>query len=92
MARKAVATAETVAQAVEALINEKLDPTVERVRAKLGGGSFTTINRVLTTVLAHRETQATQISDVPPTLSRSANVPSAPSTLPCNGRRLARSS
>jgi len=65
MARKAVATAETVAQAVEALINEKLDPTVERVRAKLGGGSFTTINRVLTTVLAHRETQATQISEVP---------------------------
>ena len=30
MARKAVATAETVAQAVEALISEKLDPTVER--------------------------------------------------------------
>jgi hypothetical protein len=85
-------TDETVTHAVEALFAEKLDPTVERVRAKLGGGSYTTINRVLAAVLQNRQSQATQISDVPPTLSRSANVPSAPSTLPCNGRRLARSS
>ena len=65
MARKAVATAETVAQAVEALISEGLDPTVERVRAKLGGGSFTTINKVLGVVLAQRKTEATQVSEVP---------------------------
>src|ERR1700722_17080465 len=65
MARKAMATAEAVAQAVEALIGEKLEPTVERVRSKLGGGSFTTINRVLAEVLSQRQTQATQISEVP---------------------------
>jgi len=44
--RNAVATAEKVAAAVETLMAEGLDPTVERVRAKLGGGSYTTINRV----------------------------------------------
>ncbi len=65
MARKAVATAETVTQAVEALVGEGLDPTVERVRAKLGGGSFTTISKVLSEVLAQRQTQATQVSEVP---------------------------
>jgi chromosome segregation ATPase len=65
MARKAVATAETVTQAVEALVGEGLDPTVERVRAKLGGGSFTTISKVLSEVLAQRQTHATQVSEVP---------------------------
>jgi hypothetical protein len=43
-----------------------LDPTLERVRSKLGGGSHTTINRVLTAVLLpQRRTHATQISEVP---------------------------
>jgi chromosome segregation ATPase len=65
MARKAVATAETVAEAVEALFTEGLDPTVERVRAKLGGGSFTTISKLLSEALAQRQTQATQVSEVP---------------------------
>jgi chromosome segregation ATPase len=65
MARKAVATAESVSQAVEALIGEGLDPTVERVRAKLGGGSFTTISKALSGVLSQRQRQATQISEVP---------------------------
>jgi chromosome segregation ATPase len=65
MARKAVATGEAVSQAVEDLLREGLDPTVERVRAKLGGGSFTTISKLLSEVLAQRQTQATQISDVP---------------------------
>lgn len=65
MARKAVATAETVAEAVEALFTEGLDPTVERVRAKLGGGSFTTISKLLSEALARRQTQATQVSEVP---------------------------
>jgi len=37
-----------------------LDPKLERVRSKLRGGSFTTINRVLTTVLlSQRQTHAT---------------------------------
>ncbi len=65
MARKAVATVETVTAAVEALIGEGLDPTVERVRAKLGGGSFTTINKVLGEVLAQRQSQAAEVSEVP---------------------------
>src|ERR1035438_4181006 len=65
MARKAMATAEAVTQAVEALVGEGLDPTVERVRSKLGGGSFTTISKVLGDVLSQRKTQATQISEVP---------------------------
>jgi chromosome segregation ATPase len=65
MPRKAVATAETVAQAVESLLAEGLDPTVERVRSKIGGGSFTTINKALAEVLLQRQSQATQISEVP---------------------------
>ena len=65
MARKAVATVETVTAAVEALVGEGLDPTVERVRAKLGGGSFTTINKVLGEVLSHRQSEAAQVSEVP---------------------------
>src|SRR5271156_983471 len=65
MPRKAVATAETVAQVVESLLAEGLDPTVERVRSKLGGGSFTTINKALAAVQLQRRTEATQISEVP---------------------------
>ena len=65
MARKAVATSETVTAAVEALVAEGLDPTVERVRAKLGGGSYTTINRLLADVLAQRQSQAADVSEVP---------------------------
>ncbi len=68
MARRAMVTQEAVTEAVEALFAEKLDPTVERVRAKLGGGSYTTISRVLGAVLQNRQSQATQISDVPPDL------------------------
>ncbi len=65
MARKAVATSEAVSTAVEALVAEGLDPTVERVRAKLGGGSYTTINRLLADVLAQRQSQAAEASEVP---------------------------
>jgi chromosome segregation ATPase len=60
-----MATAETVVAAVEALLPEKLEPTVERVRSKLGGGSFSTISRLLSDVLAEQQTRATQISEVP---------------------------
>src|ERR1700759_5118722 len=65
MARKAVATAEGVSQAVDELLTEGLDPTVERVRTKLGGGSFTTISRLLSNVLVHRKGFGTQKSDAP---------------------------
>ena len=65
MPRKTTVNDETVGQAVDALVQEGLDPTLERVRSKLGGGSYTTINRVLTTVLEKRQTYATQISEVP---------------------------
>src|ERR1700679_2586307 len=65
MPRKTTVSDETVGQAVDSLVSEGLDPTLERVRSKLGGGSYTTINRVLTTVLAQRQTHATQISEVP---------------------------
>ena len=68
VARKAMVTDEAVTAAVEALAAEKLEPTVERVRSKLGGGSFTTINRVLGEVLKRRQSQVAQISDVPPDL------------------------
>jgi chromosome segregation ATPase len=65
MPRKTTVSDENVGQAVDSLISEGLDPTLERVRAKLGGGSYTTINRVLTTVLTQRQAHATQISEVP---------------------------
>ena len=65
MPRKTTVNDETVGQAVDALVQEGLDPTLERVRSKLGGGSYTTINRVLTEVLQKRQTHATQISEVP---------------------------
>jgi chromosome segregation ATPase len=68
MPRKTTINSETVGEAVDSLVQEGLDPTLERVRSKLGGGSFTTINRVLATVLAQRQTHAAQISDVPPDL------------------------
>ncbi len=51
MPRKTTVNDETVGQAVDSLVQEGLDPTLERVRSKLGGGSYTTINRVLTAVL-----------------------------------------
>jgi chromosome segregation ATPase len=65
MARKAMATRETVEAAVEGLAAEGLDPTVERVRSKLGGGSYTTINKILGEVLSQRQTVAAQVSEVP---------------------------
>jgi hypothetical protein len=65
MPRKTTVNDETVGQAVDALVQEGLDPTLERMRSKLGGGSYTTINRVLTEVLQKRQTHATQISEVP---------------------------
>ena len=68
MPRKSTVNDETVGQAVEALVQEGLDPTLERVRSKLGGGSFTTINRVLSEVLKNRQSQALQITEVPPDL------------------------
>ncbi len=63
MPRKTTVSDETVGQAVDALVQEGFDPTLERVRSKLGGGSYTTINRVLTAVLEKRQTHAAYSSD-----------------------------
>ena len=68
MPRKTSVSDETVGQAVNSLVTDGLDPTLERVRAKIGGGSYTTINRVLSAVLEQRQTHAIQISEIPPDL------------------------
>ena len=47
MARQAVATAEGVRQAINSLSQEGLPITIEKIRAKLGGGSFSTISKIL---------------------------------------------
>ena len=68
MVRKAVATKEAVSDAVEELSRESLDPTVERVRVKLQGGSFSTISKILREVLGERRRDSNAQSDVPPDL------------------------
>ena len=65
MVRRATATPESIIAAVEALVTEGLEPTTERVRAKLGGGSFTTINKILSGVLEQRQTEAAQANQLP---------------------------
>jgi chromosome segregation ATPase len=68
MGRKATVTVEAVTRFVEALAGEGLEPTMERVRAKLGGGSYTSISRILNEVLAQRRAEATQVTQLPPDL------------------------
>lgn len=68
MPKKIIATPEAVATAVEQLVAESLEPTLERVRAKLGGGSYTTINRVLTEVMQGRGGSDAKAADIPPDL------------------------
>lgn len=68
MPKKIIATPEAVATAVEQLVAESLEPTLERVRAKLGGGSYTTINRVLTEVIQGRGGGDAKAADIPPDL------------------------
>lgn len=65
MPKKLIATQEAVAAAVEALIAEGLEPTLERVRAKLGGGSYTTINRALAEIMQARQGGGTKPPDIP---------------------------
>lgn len=65
MPKKLIATQEAVTAAVEALIAEGFEPTLERVRAKLGGGSYTTINRALAEAMQSRQGGGTKLPDVP---------------------------
>jgi uncharacterized coiled-coil DUF342 family protein len=51
MARKAMATHEAVEAAVRELRDEGLEPTQVRVQAKIGGGSFSTIGKLIAAVL-----------------------------------------
>lgn len=68
MSRKAVATPEAVTQAVESLRQEGLDPTVDRIRTRLGGGSFTTISRALSALKRDRGLDQPPVGDMPPDL------------------------
>ncbi|MGQ0698819.1 MAG: DNA-binding protein, partial [Panacagrimonas sp.] len=47
------------------LAAEGLEPTLERVRAKLGGGSYTTINRALAQAMQAQQTGPGKIADIP---------------------------
>lgn len=65
MPKKQIATPEAVAAAVEKLTAENLEPTLERVRAKLGGGSYTTINRALSEVMQARQSGPAKLTEIP---------------------------
>lgn len=65
MPKKQIATPEAVAAAVEKLTAEGLEPTLERVRAKLGGGSYTTINRALAEVMQARQSGPAKLAEIP---------------------------
>lgn len=65
MPKKQIATPEAVAAAVEKLTAERLEPTLERVRAKLGGGSYTTINRALAEVMQARQSGPAKLTEIP---------------------------
>jgi Plasmid replication region DNA-binding N-term len=70
MSRKAVATPETVTQAVESLRQEGLEPTVDRIRTRLGGGSFTTISRALSAIRRQQGLDQVPVGDMPPDLAQ----------------------
>ena len=73
MAQKAVATPTAVAEAVEKLMQAGLNPTVAQVRDAVGGGSYTTISRYLSQILADRGNSNTTAADMPPDLAEIAH-------------------
>lgn len=73
MSRKAIATKETVAEAVEKLIQAGLNPTVAQVRDRLGGGSYTTISRLLAQLPAERERPESAVAEMPADLAEIAH-------------------
>ncbi len=73
MAQKAVATPTAVAEAVEKLMQAGLNPTVAQVRDAVGGGSYTTIHRYLSQILADRGNSHTTATDMPPDLAEIAH-------------------
>jgi hypothetical protein len=66
--RKPVATKEGVERAVHELTAEGLTPTVDRVRTKVGGGSFSTIGRLLNDVLAYQSVNSAAAEEIPATI------------------------
>lgn len=72
MTRRAIATKETVAAAVEKLLQAGLHPTVAHVRDAIGGGSHTTISEVLSQVLADRRAPEPRVTEMPEDLAKIA--------------------
>jgi uncharacterized coiled-coil DUF342 family protein len=70
MSRKALATPEAVTETVNALRQEGLDPTVERIRTRLGGGSFTTISRALSVLRKQQGLDQPPVGDMPADLAQ----------------------
>lgn len=65
MGRAAVATLETVLKALEELGGEGAVPSVEAIRTRLGGGSYSTISRLLRDIVKAGETRQVQASELP---------------------------
>lgn len=72
MSRRAIATKETVAEAVQKLLLAGLHPTVAQVRGAIGGGSYTTISEVLSQVLADRRAPEPHVTEMPEDLAKIA--------------------
>lgn len=72
MSRKAIATKETVAAAVDKLLQAGLTPSVAQVRDALGGGSYTTISQFLSQ-LRGRGSLEPQVTEMPVDLAEIAN-------------------
>lgn len=73
MAQKSVATPAAVAEAVDKLMQAGLNPTVAQVRDAIGGGSYTTISRYLSPILADRGNSNSIAADMPPDLAEIAH-------------------
>lgn len=68
--RIAIATPKAVSKAVDDLSGMDLDPTVERVRQRIGGGSYSTINKLLSEELTRRRKDALKAAELPPEMAR----------------------
>ena len=73
MAQKSVATPAAISAAVDKLMQAGLNPTVAQVRDAVGGGSYTTISRHLSQILADRGSSSTTATDMPPDLAEIAH-------------------
>ena len=73
MVQKAIATPTAVAEAVDKLMQAGLNPTVAQVRDAVGGGSYSTISRYLSQILADRGSANHIATDMPPDLAEIAH-------------------